>query len=184
MAVLHHNLLWGSLGEDVSLTPEASFLPKVVSEFHISAEIFLPMFFPHLGSDEDWCLHSLDSREPCCSISNTHRKDPNLFISYSGQNKNQRLPKWIIEVIKLCYLVAKNCLPGPVKVHSTRALASSTTILKGEPMQEICRSAIWAISICLPLNAWQLPPPGKPLACYSPTGLMHRDHDKDKLTYQ
>lgn len=52
-----------------------------------------------------------------------HCKATNLFIAYVGSEKglvisSQRLSRWIIETIKLVYLLAKQPLPGPIKARS------------------------------------------------------------------
>lgn len=43
----------------VRLHPDATFLPKVVSEFQLSADIVLPDFFPAPHSEHERLLHAL-----------------------------------------------------------------------------------------------------------------------------
>lgn len=120
----------------------------------------------------------------------SYRKDPNLFVSYVTHRKgykisSQRLSKWIAETIKMCYLLAKHPLPGPVHAHSTRALATSAAFLKVTLLQ-MGKAATWAtphtfetlclgcpsasmdnsgticLAVCLCLSTCQHPPPGRP----------------------
>lgn len=54
LAALRHDLPYIQFSDDrVSLITDITFLPKVVSEFHLSADIFLPTFFPHPSSEEE-----------------------------------------------------------------------------------------------------------------------------------
>ena len=44
----------------VALHPSLDFLPKVVSRFHLSQEMVLPVFFPYAVSVGENKLHTLD----------------------------------------------------------------------------------------------------------------------------
>ncbi|KAM7164028.1 uncharacterized protein RBU57_008080 [Macrochelys suwanniensis] len=77
--------------DKVQLRPHASFLPKVVSRFHMSQDIFLPVFFPkpHANSREQR-LHSLDVRRALTFyIERTRpfRKMPQLFVAVAERMK-------------------------------------------------------------------------------------------------
>lgn len=48
LAALRHGPPYLPFSEEgISLATDVTFLPKIVSEFHLLADIFLPMFFPH-----------------------------------------------------------------------------------------------------------------------------------------
>ncbi|XP_060103255.1 uncharacterized protein LOC132577484, partial [Heteronotia binoei] len=123
----------------VSLAPDINFLPKVPSQFHLNLEVCLPTFFPNPSSDKERRLHSLDVRRALLFYlkrSKAFRRDQQLFVSYTSPRlgsriSSQRFSKWLTETIKTCYLLAKRPLPGPVRGHSTRAMATSVAFLKG-----------------------------------------------------
>ena len=48
--------------EKVVLCPDISFLPEVISEFHVNQSLILPTLFPNPSSDVERMLHSLDVR--------------------------------------------------------------------------------------------------------------------------
>lgn len=50
---------------EVSLVSDISFLPKVVSEFHLQLEVHPPTFFLNPQTEEDWPIPWM-LREPCC----------------------------------------------------------------------------------------------------------------------
>lgn len=80
---------------DVSPALGISFLPKVVSEFQLSADIFLPTFCPHPTLEEMLRFHSLDVR--CAllfylQLTQPDRMDPNFFVSYAGHSKGHKVP--------------------------------------------------------------------------------------------
>ncbi|XP_060109251.1 immunoglobulin gamma-1 heavy chain-like [Heteronotia binoei] len=130
----------------VSLAPDINFLPKVPSQFHLNLEVCLPTFFPNPSSDEERRLHSLDVRRALLFYlkrSKAFRRDQQLFVSYTSPRlgsriSSQRFSKWLTETIKTCYLLAKRPLPGPVRGHSTRAMATSVAFLKGVSLADVC----------------------------------------------
>ncbi|XP_015264938.1 PREDICTED: DNA topoisomerase 2-alpha-like [Gekko japonicus] len=66
------------------IVPDISFLPKVVLEFHLQAEVFLPDFFPNPTSAEDRLLHNLDVKRALLFYlqrTRSTRRDPHLFVS-------------------------------------------------------------------------------------------------------
>lgn len=80
--------LW-IMGNTVMLVPDTSFLPKVVTEFHLHSEVHLPTFYPNPSTEDEWHLHGLDVRQTllfCLHRLKLNRKDPNLFVFYIGHN--------------------------------------------------------------------------------------------------
>ncbi|KAM7164069.1 uncharacterized protein RBU57_008131 [Macrochelys suwanniensis] len=138
--------------DKVQLRPHPSFLPKVVSRFHMSQDIFLPVFFPkpHANSREQR-LHSLDVRRALAFYIERTRpfhKMPQLFVTVAERMKgalvsSQRIFSWITACIHACYDLAK-VSPPVVTAHSIRAQASSAAFLANVPLQESCRAATWA----------------------------------------
>lgn len=138
--------------EGATLFPDFSFLPKVPSSFHSSAKLHLPTFYPSPSSDEERRLHCLDVKRVLLFYldrTKDFRKSQYLFLVHAGPRRghtvsSQRLAKWIVETIRLAYLLAKRPLPGPVKAHSTRAMAASTAFMKWASLTEVCQAATWS----------------------------------------
>nr|XP_025035862.1 uncharacterized protein LOC112544237 isoform X1 [Pelodiscus sinensis]XP_025035863.1 uncharacterized protein LOC112544237 isoform X2 [Pelodiscus sinensis] len=121
--------------DNVTLHPHPAFLPKVVSLFHISQEIFLPVFYPKPHADrKEQALYTLDVRRPLAFYLERMRqfcKSTQLFGSIAERMKGcpvsaQCLFSWITACIRACYDLKGKPVP-PLMAHSTRALASSMT---------------------------------------------------------
>lgn len=101
--------------------------------------------------DEECRLHLLDVHQPLLFYLTRLVpvwKAPNLFGAYADPKQgktisSQRLSCWIVEAIKLSCLLVKRLLPGPVQVHSTRAIATSTVFLRGTLLHDVCYVAKW-----------------------------------------
>lgn len=68
------------------------FLPKVVSTFHVSADILFPDFYPSPASAEECLLHALDVRWALLFYldrTDFPNRAPNLFVSYAPSNLEQ-----------------------------------------------------------------------------------------------
>lgn len=135
----------------VQLSTNISFLPKVVSEFHINSEIILPDFCPNPATPRDKLYHTLDVTKALkYYLHRTRFSDRHsaLFVSYSKRNlgervSSQRLSRWVVGLICLCYSLSKVPLPIQISAHSTRAMAASQAFLRGIPLHEICKAATW-----------------------------------------
>ncbi|XP_054826487.1 uncharacterized protein LOC129323798 [Eublepharis macularius] len=138
--------------EKVVLRTKVEFLPKVVSRFHLSQELILPVFFPVQNSEAEKALHSLDVRRAILFYLDrvkSFRLDSNLFVCFAGQNKGKRatsqtISRWVVQTILTCYSAANLPCPLEVRAHSTRSQASSAALLRGVPLHDICRAATWA----------------------------------------
>lgn len=136
----------------VRLGTNRNFLPKVVSTFYLQADIVLPDFFPNPSNDLERLWHSLDVTRALEFYINRTRypdRDPQLFVSYATRSlgkavSTQRLSHWLVELIKLCYLLSKIPLPAFVSAHSTRAVSTSTAFVGRIPLTDICKSATWS----------------------------------------
>ncbi|XP_054826594.1 uncharacterized protein LOC129323855 [Eublepharis macularius] len=138
--------------EKVVLRTKVEFLPKVVSRFHLSQELVLPVFFPTPASEAEAALHSLDVRRAILFYLDRvkpFRIDSNLFICFAGPKKGNRasaqsISRWVVQAILTCYSAANLPCPLQVHAHSTRSQASSAALFRGVPLQDICRAATWA----------------------------------------
>lgn len=136
----------------VRLRPNIRFLPKVVSDFHLSADIMLPDFYPSPTSPEQRLWHTLDVRRALLFY--LHRTsfpggEDSLFLGYSGRYarwtiSSQRLSRWVTATIELSYALQKLPAPPRVTAHSTRVVATSVALLHGVSLQDICTAATWA----------------------------------------
>lgn len=123
----------------LKLCPDVTFLPKVVSEFHLHLILFCWLFPPpDSKSGTERLLHTLDVKQALSFYlyrTSFPYRECCLFVSYSPKTldhkiSSQRLSKWLVETIKLCYSLKKVPLPCQILAHSTRAIASSTAFLK------------------------------------------------------
>ena len=100
--------------DKVTLYPNVSFLPKVVSSFHVNQPLILPILFPSPSSNIKCTLHSLDVH---CAlafyVSRTKgfHSSPHLFFCFHGPGKgcpasSQSISKWITGAITLAYGLA------------------------------------------------------------------------------
>lgn len=70
----------------VRLCPDATFIPKVVIEFHPSANIVLPDFFPTLQMEHEHLLHTLDVKRSllfCVDRTKAFVASYCLFVTYA-----------------------------------------------------------------------------------------------------
>lgn len=138
--------------EGATLFPDFSFLPKVASSFHSSAKLHLSTFYPNPSSDEERRLYCLDVKRALLFYldrTKDFRQSPYLFLVHAGPRRGQtvslqRLAKWIVETIRLAYLLAKRPLLGPVRAYSTRAMAASTAFMRGASLTDVCQAATWS----------------------------------------
>ena len=145
----------------VTLYPDLSFLPKVVSDFNLRQPIVLPTFFPLPTSDLECSLHSLDvcrahimfhslllfgSLRSCSSAGMVILEVP---WSLLRQSLN-----WIVSRIRLVYELAQAPLPHTVRAHSARAVATSTEFLRGAELTDICKAVTWATPSTFASHFW------------------------------
>ena len=140
-------------GSAATLRPNPSFMPKVITSSFRSRDISLDAFFPppH-GSEREEMSHRLC---PVRALSHyvartaSFRQTQQLFVHYRelSQGKaltKQRLSHWLCDAITQAYVTAGVDPPSGVRAHSTRALSSSTALLRGMAVEDICAAASWA----------------------------------------
>ncbi|XP_064409347.1 uncharacterized protein LOC135354804 [Latimeria chalumnae] len=152
-ALVVHEPFTRFLRDKVVLRTHPQFLLKVVSEFHINQEIFLPVLFPGPHScDGDEHLHRLNVKrflQIYLDQTKDIRKSDQIFVSY-GQGQlglllsKQRMSKRICECIQLCYDLEGIQLEGHLRAHSTRGVSASVANLQSVPVSEICQAATWS----------------------------------------
>ena len=137
--------------DKVMLFPDVSFLPKVVTDFHLNQPILLPTLFSDPSSDVEKMLHSLDvTRALAYYVSRTKdfRKSERLFLCFFGPHKgcpaSSTLSRWLVSTITLAYQLASKEVPEGLKRHSTRSMATSTALLHGVDIPDICKAATWS----------------------------------------
>lgn len=142
--VFHHNR--------VVLRTHPSFLPKVVSDFHINQTISLPSFFPNPSSPAERSLHSLDLKRILkfyLDKTKGLRKSDQLFVNYGAMRtgypaSKRSIARWIVSCIKMAYQLANRPLLLSPKAHSTRGKAATVAFLQDVPLSEICKAATWS----------------------------------------
>lgn len=115
------------LPHSVWLQPNIRFLPKIVSELHITSDIILLDFYPSPTSEEGHLLHTLDvKRALLFYIDRTKfpNRAQNLLVSYSGWHRgqpisSQRLSRWLTATIELAYSLEQLPNPQCLMAHST-----------------------------------------------------------------
>lgn len=71
-----------------------------------------------------------------------------MFVSYANKTLGhkvtpQRLSKWIVGLVTLCYALSKVPLPAPIAAHSTRAVSTSMVFQEGMSLDDICGATTW-----------------------------------------
>nr|XP_020638367.1 uncharacterized protein LOC110073471 [Pogona vitticeps] len=138
--------------DKVTLFPDVSVLPKVVTDFHLNQPISLPTLFPDPSSDVEKMLHSLDFRRVLAyyvSRTKDFRKSERLFLCFFGPHKgcpasSSTLLRWLVSTVTLAYQLASKEVPEGLKGHSTRSMATSTALLRGVDIPDICKAATWS----------------------------------------
>ena len=128
-----------------------SFLPKVVSYFHINQRISLPTFFPNPANAAERSLHSLEVRRVLKFYLHKTRPIRNsnqLFVNYGSvgtgmASAKQSISRWIVSCIILAYQLSHKPLPGRPKAHSTWGKAATLAMLRNVPLVEICKAGTW-----------------------------------------
>uniref|UniRef100_A0A6I8QK48 Uncharacterized LOC101731677 n=2 Tax=Xenopus tropicalis TaxID=8364 RepID=A0A6I8QK48_XENTR len=132
--------------EKVVLRTVPSFLPKVLSRFHVNEPIILPTLPVENGQS------SLDVRR-CLQVyidrTKSLRKSQRLFVVPAGSRKGEAAAKstlssWIVKTILQAYKEQGRSSPRAVRAHSTRSIAAFWAVEAGVSVESICRAATWA----------------------------------------
>ena len=91
--------------DKVTLYPDVSFLPKVVSDFHLNQPVILLILFSSPSTPLECMLHTFDVRRYLAFYidrTKLFRKASRLFLCFHGPNKgslasSQTLARWIVQ---------------------------------------------------------------------------------------
>lgn len=115
------------------LWTNSSFLPKVISSFHLNQEIVLPSLCPDLKYSKEKRLHGLDVVRALRSYTKRTkeiRHSDSLFIIPSVPSavhpaSKATIARWIREAIGRAYIAKGKSPPFQIQAHSTRAMGAS-----------------------------------------------------------
>ena len=119
----------------------------MVTEFHLNQPLVLPTLFPEPSTDTECMLHTLDVRRALAFyVSHTQefRASHRLFLCFYGQKKgsppsSSTFSRLFVSSISLAYELQCQTPPEGLRAHSTRAIATSTALLHGIDVPDICR---------------------------------------------
>ncbi|XP_041417586.1 uncharacterized protein LOC121393347 [Xenopus laevis] len=127
-----------------------TFLPKVVSAFHINQEITIPTFCPLPANPKEAALHSLDL--VCALKFYLHRvrdiqKTDSLFVLNSGPQKGASATKtsisrWIKQTVHRAYVAQGVTPPDKIKAHSTRGMSTTWAFCNQASAEQLCKAAM------------------------------------------
>uniref|UniRef100_A0A803JZG3 Tyr recombinase domain-containing protein n=1 Tax=Xenopus tropicalis TaxID=8364 RepID=A0A803JZG3_XENTR len=138
--------------EKAVLRTVPSFLPKVVSPFHLNEEIVIPSFCSSPKNDKETKLHNLDVvRALHTYVDRTahFRKSKCLFVIPSGSRKGlpaskATIARWIKESIRQAYISLNESPPFQITAHSTRAVSASWACRNMASAEQLCKAATWS----------------------------------------
>uniref|UniRef100_A0A803JHX3 Tyr recombinase domain-containing protein n=1 Tax=Xenopus tropicalis TaxID=8364 RepID=A0A803JHX3_XENTR len=138
--------------EKAILRTRPSFLPKVVSPFHLNEEIVIPSFCSTPKNAKEEKLHNIDvvrALHTYVERTASFRKSDALFVIPSGSRKGfpaskATIARWIREAIRRAYISLQKPPPFRIKAHSTRAMGASWACRNMASAEQLCRAATWA----------------------------------------
>ena len=137
----------------VTLRPNSSFLPKVLSVGHVNRPLHLSAYVPSTdgegSGDTPHVLCPVRALDAYVTRTRAIRQTDQLFVCYGdrvlGQRvSKQRLSHWLVDAIACAYRLAGQTRPPAVVAHSVRGMATSWAQLRGVPLSDICASASWS----------------------------------------
>ncbi|KAE8576050.1 hypothetical protein XENTR_v10004031 [Xenopus tropicalis] len=129
-----------------------SFLPKVVTKFHINQELTIPSFCPNPKSPKEVALHSLDAvRALKYYVHRTEeiRKSDALLVIPTGTRLGQpasktTISRWLRETIRRAYISRGKQAPRLIRAHSTRSVSTSWVFRNQASAEQLCKAATWS----------------------------------------
>ncbi|CAJ0953829.1 unnamed protein product [Ranitomeya imitator] len=129
-----------------------SFLPKVVSTFHLNEDIVLPSFCPVPTHPLERSLNKLDLVRAVriyLDRTSTFRKTDSFFVIPDGTRRGQpaskaTIARWIRLAILEAYRVKNRVPPPGIKAHSTRAVGASWAVHHRASALQLCKAATWS----------------------------------------
>ncbi|XP_029924002.1 uncharacterized protein LOC115371027 [Myripristis murdjan] len=144
---------FSSDGSSVVLRPNPAFLPKVLTEFHLSQSVELRSLSPpDDGEDAEQGQSTLcPVRALTEYIRRTQaiRRSNQLFVCHNPGRlgrplSKSRLSHWVVDAIRQAYVLSNVPIPSGVRAHSTRGVAASWTLWRGASLASICSAATWS----------------------------------------
>ncbi|CAJ0929923.1 unnamed protein product [Ranitomeya imitator] len=138
--------------DKVVFRPPPSFLPKVVSTFHLNEDIVLPSFCPAPTHPLERSLNKLDLVRAVriyLDRTSTFRKTDSFFVIPDGTRRGQpaskaTIARWIRMAILEAYQVKNRVPPPGIKAHSTRAVGASWAVHHRASALQLCKAATWS----------------------------------------
>lgn len=135
--------------DQVVLRPVPSFLPKVVSAFHINEDIVLPSFCPsptHLWECSLHCLDVVRAVRVYLSITQPFRQSDSLFVIPEGPCKGLAastctIASWIQSAILVAYRSKGRPSPFSITAHSARGVGASLVVRHQASASQVCKAA-------------------------------------------
>ncbi|CAJ0937816.1 unnamed protein product [Ranitomeya imitator] len=138
--------------DKVVFRPPPSFLPKVVSTFHLNEDIVLPSFCPAPTHPLERSLNKLDLVRAVriyLDRTSSFRKTVSFFVIPDGTRRGQpaskaTIARWIRMAILEAYRVKNRVPPPGIKAHSTRAVGASWAVHHRASALQLCKAATWS----------------------------------------
>ncbi|CAJ0940919.1 unnamed protein product [Ranitomeya imitator] len=138
--------------DKVVLRPPPSFLPKVVSTFHLNEDIVLPSFCPAPTHPLERSLNKLDLVRAVriyLDRTSSFRKTDSFFVIPDGTRRGQpaskaTIARWIRMAILEAYRVKNRVPPPGIKAHSTQAVGASWAVHHRASALQLCKAATWS----------------------------------------
>ncbi|CAJ0926420.1 unnamed protein product [Ranitomeya imitator] len=138
--------------DKVVFRPPPSFLPKVVSTFHLNEDIVLPSFCPAPTHPLERSLNKLDLVRAVriyLDRTSSFRKTDSFFVIPDGTRRGQpaskaTIARWIRTAILEAYRVKNRVPPPGIKAHSTRAVGASWAVHHRASALQLCKAATWS----------------------------------------
>ncbi|CAJ0938461.1 unnamed protein product [Ranitomeya imitator] len=138
--------------DKVVFRPPPSFLPKVVSTFHLNEDIVLPSFCPAPTHPLERSLNKLDLVRAVriyLDRTSSFRKTDSFFVIPDGMRRGQpaskaTIARWIRTAILEAYRVKNRVPPPGIKAHSTRAVGASWAVHHRASALQLCKAATWS----------------------------------------
>lgn len=134
-------------GSAVVLRPNPAFLPKVLSDFHLSQSVELRSISSSAAAQRALCPVRALSEYVCRTQS--LRKSDQLFVCFDSGRLGEplsksRLAHWVVDTIREAYTLSGTPAPSRVRAHSTRSVATSWALWRGASLSTICAAATWS----------------------------------------
>ncbi|CAJ0929883.1 unnamed protein product [Ranitomeya imitator] len=138
--------------DKVVFRPPPSFLPKVVSTFHLNEDIVLPSFCPAPTHPLERSLNKLDLVRAVriyLDRTSSFRKTDSFFVIPDGTRRGQpaskaTIARWIRMAILEAYRVKNRVPPPGIKAHTTRAVGASWAVHHRASALQLCKAATWS----------------------------------------